>query len=127
VNVIPEPISTEAESLLKRMLSRESVLTLLTVVVEGGFERGTIGQCVASIVALAPNRRAILASIALDSDMQESTRYWALLLLILYEQRRDREYCARIAEQVAPSLTGEDHQECARGLLETLRTPGHFV
>lgn len=126
-NVIPEPISSEAESMLKRMLSRESFLTLLSVVMEGGFERGTIGQCVASIVVLAPNRRAFLASIALDSEVPEPTRYWALLLLILYEQRRDREYCTRIAEKVAPSFTGEDHQECARGLLETLRTHGQFV
>lgn len=126
-NVIPEPISTEAESLLKQTLSRESVLTLLSVVEEGGFERGTIGQCVASIVALAPNRRSFLASIALDSEVQESTRYWALLLLILYEQRRDREYCSRIAKKVAPYFTGDDHQECARGLLETLRTPGQFI
>jgi hypothetical protein len=126
-NVIPEPIRSEAESLLKRTLSRESVLTLLSVVVEGGFERGTIGQCVASIVVLALNRRALLSSIALDADVQEHTRYWALLLLILYEQRRDRGYCTRIAEKVAPSFTGDDHQECARGLLETLRTPGQFV
>jgi hypothetical protein len=36
--------------------------------------------------------------------LQELTRYWALVLLILYEQRRDREYCARIAEkQRSPS------------------------
>ena len=126
-NVIPEPISSEAESLLKRTLSRESVLTLLSAVVEGGFERGTIGQCVASIVALAPNRKPFLASIALDAEVEETTRYWALLLLILYEQRRDREYCTSIAEKVAPSFTGDDHQECARGLLETMRTPGQFL
>jgi hypothetical protein len=126
-NVIPDPISSKAESLLNRMLSRDSVLTLLSVVEEGGFERGTIGQCVASIVALAPNRRSDLASIAQDSDVQESTRYWALLLLILHEQHRDREYCTRMAEKVTPFFTGDDHQECARGLLETMRTPGHFV
>jgi len=126
-NVIPKPISSEAGSLLKQMLSRESVLTLLSVIVEGGFERGTIGQCVASIIDLAPNRRAFLASIALDSEVPEGTRYWALLLLILYEQRRDREYCTRIAEKVTPSFTGEDHQECARGLLVTLKTPGRYV
>ena len=126
-NVIPETTSSEAELLLIRMLSRESVLTILSVVVEGGFERGTIGQCVASIVNLAPNRHILLASIALDSEVPEVTRYWAMLLLILYEQRRDREYCIQIAEKVAPSITGEDLQECAGGLLETLRTPGQFV
>ncbi len=126
-NVIDESTSREVALMLKRMLSRESVLTLLSVVVEGGFERGTIGQCVASIVDLAPNRRDILASITLDSEVPEAPRYWAMLLLILYEQRRDREYCTRIAEQVAPSFTGEDHRECALGLLETLRTHGHFV
>ena len=109
------------------MLSRESILTLLSVVEEGGFERGTIGQCVASIVAVAPDRRDFLASIALDAEVQEPTRYWALLLLILYEQRRDREYCARIAEKAAQSFTCGDHQGCTRGLLETVRTPGQFV
>jgi len=69
----------------------------------------------------------ILASIALNSEVQEPTCYWALLLLILYEQHRDREYCTRIAEKMAPSFTGNDHQECAPGLLETLRTPGQLV
>lgn len=57
--------------------------------------------------------------------LQELTRYWALLLLILYEQ--DREYCARIAEKAAQSFTCGDHQECTCGLLETVRTPGQFV
>lgn len=126
-NIIPEAISNEAETMLKRMLSRESVLTLLSVVVEGGFERGTIGQCVASIVALAPNRREFLTSIALDSGVQESMRYWALLLLILLEQRRDREYCTSIAEKAAPFFTGDDYKDCAQSLLETLRRPGQFV
>jgi len=57
----------------------------------------------------------------------ETTRYWALLLLILLEQRRNREYCVTITEKTAPSFTGEDHQECVRGLLETLKLPGQFV
>lgn len=126
-NLIPETINNQAELLLKRMLSRESVLTLLSVVEEGGFERGTIGQCVAPIVALAPDRRLFLSSIALDSGLQEALRYWALLLLILFEQRRDRKYCITIAQKAAASFTGEDHQECARGLLETLKVHGQFV
>ena len=126
-NVVPEPVSGYAESLLRQMLSRESTLTLLSVVEEEGFERGTIGQCVASIVALAPDRRAFLASISLDTEVQESTRYWALLLLILFEQRRDREYCTKIADKASQSFTCDVQLECARGLLETLRTPGQIV
>lgn len=127
-NVISEAITREAESLLKRMLSRDSVLTLLSAVEEGeGFERGTIGQCVAAIVALSSGRRAFLGSIALDTAVPEAVRYWALLLLILFEQYRDREYCITIAEKTLSSLNGEDHQECAGGLLENLKTPGRFV
>jgi hypothetical protein len=57
----------------------------------------------------------------------EETRYWALLLLILFGQRRDREYCTAIAEKAVLAFTGEDLQECARGLLETLKTPGQLV
>ena len=126
-NVIPETTSSEAESLLKRMLSRESVLTLLSVVVEGGFERGMIGQCVDAIVCIAPNRRQSLESIALDGCVPQDIRYWALLLLVLYEQRHDRDYCITTTEKAVAGITDEDHQERLRGLLETLKTPGRFV
>ena len=126
-NTLPEPISNEAESLLKRTLTRDSVLTLLGAIDDGGIERGTVGQCVASILDLAPDRRASLDSIALDVSVPEDVRHWALLMLIDYEQRRHRDYCITITEKAAPSFTDEDHQERLRGLLETLKTPGHFV
>jgi hypothetical protein len=126
-NTIPEAISNAAELFLKRALTGDTVLTLLGAIDQGGVERGTIGQCVASIVDLAQDRRASLEAIALDVMVPEDVRYWALLLLIIYEQRLHRGYCISVAEKAAPSFTDEDHQERLRGLLETLKTPGLLV
>jgi|SRR5665213_1023172 len=126
-NTIPEPVSTKAESLLKTMLSRDLVLTLLGAIDDGGFERGSIGRFVDAVVALAPNRRRSLESIVLDADVPEHTRYWALLLLILYEQHRQRDYCITIAENAAARFDDDDNKERIRGLIEVLKTPGRFV
>jgi hypothetical protein len=126
-NTIPESVSSEAESLLKRMLSRDLILTLLGAIDEGGFERGRIGQCVDAVVALAPKRRASLESIVLDADVPENTRYWALLLLILYEQHRERDYCVTITESAVQGFSDDDNKERLRGLIEILKTPGRFV
>jgi hypothetical protein len=127
-NTIPERVCKDAEALLRRMLSRDSVVTLLAAIGnQGGFERGTIGQCIQAIIGLAPNHRASLESIIFDATVSQDVRYWALLRQILNEQHRDRPYCISITEKASPLFRDEDHQECVRGLLVTLKTPGRFV
>jgi hypothetical protein len=127
-NTIPERVCKDAEAFLRRMLSRDSIVTFLAAIGnQGGFERGTIGQCVQAIISLAPNHRASLESIIFDATVSQDVRYWALLRQILNEQHRDRPYCITITEKASSLFTDEDHQECVRGLLETLRTPGRLV
>lgn len=127
-NTIPDPTTNEAASLLRRLLSRDSIVTLLSAIgKEGGFERGTIGQCVDAIIGLAPNRRASLESIIFETTIREDIRYWALLRQILSEQHRDRSYCIAIAEKASLHFSDEAHQECISGLIQTLRMPDTSV
>jgi len=124
-NIISEPVRKQAELLLKRMLSRDLVLTLVSAIEdEGGIGRGTIGQCVHSIVALTPNRRTSLESIILDGSVPERLRYWVLILLVEYEQYRDVGYCIAITRRVAGSFS-EDDQDRLSGLEEALRKHGY--
>jgi hypothetical protein len=126
-NTIPESVCAEAELVLKRMLSRDSILTLLGAIDDGGIERGTIGQCVDAIVHLAPHRRECLESIIFDANVPADLRYWALLLQIIYEQNRDHSYCVAITEKASSYFTDEEYQERVRSILETLKTPGFRV
>jgi hypothetical protein len=124
-NIISEAVTREVEVILRRMLLRDSVLTIVSVIDGGGgIGRGTIGQCVRSIVALAPDRRQSLESIAFDPNVEQKSRYWALILLVAYEQRRHFDYTIGILEKALGVFSDDEDQECLHGLYEGLKKDG---
>lgn len=123
-SIISESVCKEAEALLKRLLTRDTVLTLVSSIgSEGGIERGSIGQCVDAIVALAPQKRTLFESIISDRTIQETERYWVVLLLIANKQRRHADYCIEVLNRALPYFSDEN-QEMLRGLRDTLREHG---
>jgi len=120
-NIISEPVREEAELLLKRTLSRDLILTLVGAIEpEGGIGRGTIGQCVHAIIALAPDRRSSLEAIVFDTTIVQELRYWALILLVEYEQYRQVDYSIAVIEK-AIGFFSDDDQELLRGLHTMLK------
>jgi hypothetical protein len=124
-NIISEPARKNAELRLKQMLSHDLVLTLVsTIENEAGIGRGTIGQCVHAIVALASDRRSLLEPIVFDTGVPEDLRYWVLILLVEFEQYRHVEYALGVIQK-AIGLFSADDQERLRWLHEMLKKDGH--
>lgn len=125
-NIITEDTRRKAEEMMRRYLSRESVISLLTIVdPETGFERGSIGQCVLPIVQLAPDVGAVLRSIILDRGLAENLRFWAVLLLINFEQHNNLKEVISIIKAAKPDMAESSEQ--VAGLLESLKRGDHIL
>jgi hypothetical protein len=125
-NIITEDTRRKAEEMMRRYLSRESVISLLTIVdPETGFERGSIGQCVLPIVQLAPDVGTVLRSIILDRELAENLRFWAVLLLINFEQHNNLKEVISIIKAAKPDMAESSEQ--VAGLLESLKRGDHIL
>ena len=110
-NIIADATSEVAENLFRERITRDDVLVLLSVVDEVGFARGSIGQCVYSIIGIVADRYSILESIITDPTVPQGTRFWALLLLSDWLQHRDHDRCGRIITDASKTFTGDDAME----------------
>jgi len=91
-NIIETDVSEAVLAFMKQALGKEEVIALLeSIDVENGFSRGSIGQCVHSIIDVATRRTELLSSIALDPNIDEQIRFWAVHLLIFETQRISKE------------------------------------
>jgi hypothetical protein len=120
-NIIPEPACAEAMSILRRFLSRDGVISLLGAVDASGIGRGTVGQCVCAVVLVVPHRAQLLESIIFDPGLSEDLRFWAVLMLIYTEQRRDIDHLMRTLDATKAVFQDENLERIA-GLSHDLKT-----
>ncbi|MFK7602120.1 DUF4365 domain-containing protein [Deinococcus sp. SM5_A1] len=87
-NIIEENIRMRAQALLYKSLNEERVVTLLGAVGDSGFERGSIGQAIFTIIFIIwPEDRAkILSSIAYNQKIDTEIRNNAFYLYIYDSQ-----------------------------------------
>lgn len=116
--------STLDESLRRRLYPRyaelgyEDVLKLLMFVGEEGFQRGSLGQGVDTIVSLVANKISILADIAESADLDVDTRMSALILLTHYSSEAADALLQRM------STSSSELSEIASQLKEEIQTYG---
>lgn len=124
-NIINEETSRAGIDLLKRSIKRDSMVALLDAIPEGeGFGRGTLGQCVYSIIIKIPKAETMLESIVSDATLDQVLRYWGLLILIDLGQGTDRTSIIAFIERVQGTFT-EDIQDMVVSWIEELRTNPH--
>lgn len=91
-NVIEANVTKAVLAFMKKVLGKEEIVALLeSIDLENGISRGSIGQCVHSIIDVAERRTELLSSVAFDQNLPEQIRYWAILLLIFETQRISKE------------------------------------
>jgi len=119
-NIVSEVTRKSVLDFFSKSLSRDDILTLIGAIdSETGIDRGTIGQCVDSIIRTIPARLPILESIAHDLSVDSMARFWATLLYIEYRQGASPEECITLLEKVIPSAE-QDDQERFKGIREML-------
>lgn len=82
-------ITEEIKGYVKKQMgqfNKSEILKLLSFIDENGTQRGSIGQCVTSIVNVVENRRQILEEISLDCDIDFDLRTYAIWLFIENEK-----------------------------------------
>jgi hypothetical protein len=91
-NLIKAEVTSAVLAFMKQALEKEEFVTLLeSVDEENGFSRGSIGQCVHSIIDVAERKIELLSSVAFDPNIPEQIRFWAVQLLIFETQRISKE------------------------------------
>src|SRR5690606_20810450 len=61
-NILPEEVRQFALAFMRERFGRLEVLTMLTAIGDDGIQRGSLGQCVHSLVDVVPDVESILES-----------------------------------------------------------------
>lgn len=130
-NRISEEVNQKALAFLTERFGRVEVLSMLEIVTDGGgFTRGAIGQDVLAVIVHVKDIEKILETITFDGEVHEDARYWALLLLIYFEQEDDPQlgkcfdYIARF--QKLNKGSDSDIPYMVEGVKEELKRSGMF-
>lgn len=124
-NIIEEATRKEAMALLRRLPTRDDVLAMITAIDENGIDRGQIGQCVHSIVEVVGGNVEMLTSLAADESVDEGSRYWAFLLMVIVLQQRDLPRTIALIERLKDNMP-DDHSVEVQQIYETLKESGYI-
>lgn len=121
-----------ALEILRDRFGRAEVICMLEILTDGGgFGRGAIGASVEAIVSQVRDRDEVLRSVALDSNMEEEVRYWALLLLVTYLDSRTSTVkdCLSLIDKYQDQFPGEDSdiRDMVWGIREEIVQQGRFT
>lgn len=130
-NIINDETRNAALALLEETFGEDEILTMLEIVTDGGgFARGAIGQSVLAIIERLNRKNAILRSIFSDSNIQEDTRYWSIVLLAHFSYyKNDSEAgmeCLSLIKANYDSFSDEDLRYMLEGVSEELQSENGF-
>lgn len=124
-NIINDTVRTYAKQLIQNMFKKNEVTRLLSVVDENGFGRGTIGQCVESIISIIPDKTEILKEITFDYTIDEDKRIEALILLLYYISE-NKTICEEILNEYLHKNPHSIHKEIVYLFIEQLNEYGEI-
>ena len=123
-NIVEEITRKRAMGLMRRLITRDDILAMITSIDENGIDRGQIGQCVHSIVEAVDDHVAKLVSIAGDKSVDDDYRYWAFVLIVVVLQLIDIDRTVELCDQLRPHMP-EDRDHEIKFLCENLREHGY--
>ncbi len=123
-NLIDEGVRTAALELMRERFDRRDALTLLSVIDDAGIDRGTIGQCVHTLVDTIGDAPGIMESIAIDPTQNERVRHSAILFGASAAQAQSRDAALALLDRVEPAVRGEDFADAVSWLQHDLREHG---
>lgn len=106
-NILLEPVRTSVLDFMRERLDRRDALTLLSAIDDMGIDRGTIGQCVHSIVDVMRDADVVMESIAVDCLEGERIRHSAILFAAFAAQFRSAPLAMDMLDRIAKTVDGD--------------------
>jgi hypothetical protein len=120
-NWVKPEVSQAVRAFIRTAIGRDEIITLLECVDENGFQRGSIGQGVWSLITVANRCIEILRSIVPDRRIVEEVRFSALWLLSFEMQGESPARALAVLAEFAPEFPDEMHREMLAGMATALR------
>ncbi|TCL63321.1 uncharacterized protein DUF4365 [Hydrogenispora ethanolica] len=120
-NIIDENTRTYAQEVMADSFGEAEITKLLSAIDENGIQRGTLGQCVHSIIDICPNKTTFLEKISFNKTISEEIRIHAFYLCIYYIQFKDLERAKVIAKEYLAQNNHSDYYDIIKEIIETLK------
>lgn len=125
-NDINDATRLSARMFMEVSFGRDEVIKLLSVVDEDGFERGTIGQSIHSIVNIVRNIVPMLHEIAFDEEVLENVRYSAIWLFVYYAQEFSIQDCLSAIRQFREKISDSNRRTVLAEIEQLLSEQGYL-
>lgn len=107
-NIIDEHVRRIARNFMKERFDRRDAMTLLSVIDDAGIDRGTIGQCVHTLVDTMAATCEVMESIAKDTSQTERIRHSALLFAVSAAQSKSAAIALEVLSRIRISIDDEE-------------------
>jgi len=123
-NIIDESLCQRVRVLMRERFDREDALAMLSAIDDAGIGRGTMGQCVHTLVDTMANPAAVMESIAVDVSQTERVRHSAILFTASAAQSISVEVALAALGRIAPNIQDSEMLDVVRWLEGDLRQYG---
>jgi hypothetical protein len=123
-NLIDEHVRRSALRFMRERFDRRDAITMLAAIDEIGIERGTIGQCVHTLIDTMADTSLVMESIAIDGSHDELIRYSAILFAVAAAQSRSRDDAVIVLDRISSHVREEELAGLVSWLREQLQQFG---
>jgi hypothetical protein len=123
-NIVDENTRKAVLAFMRERLDRRDAVTLLSAIDDAGIDRGTLGQCVHTIVDRMAETAAVMESIATDDTLDERTRHAAILFGTSAAQRTSSSHAIQLLDRLACSVRDGDLLDVIAWLKSDVSTYG---
>lgn len=123
-NLIDEQVRRSGLLFMGERFDRRDALTMLSTIDDAGIQRGTIGQCVHTLVDTIADREETMESIAIDKGQCERIRHSAILFAVDAAQSRSVEHAIGLLDRIAQAIHEEDLADVVSWLKHELLKSG---
>ncbi len=103
-NIIDEHVRRFALHFMKERFDRRDAVTLLSVIDDAGVDRGTIGQCVHTLVDTMAATYEVMESIAKDDTQTERIRHSSILFAVSSAQSKSAATALEVLSRIRASI-----------------------
>ena len=124
-NTIDEVVRHRALLIMKERFDRRDALTMLSVIDDAGIDRGTIGQCVHTLIDTMVDTASVMESIATDASQDDRTRHSAILFAVSATQSISAQTSLAVLDRIRPSVKDDELNDVIDWLEGDIRQYGY--
>lgn len=123
-NIIDEQVRRAVLAFMRERFDRRDALSMLAAIDDAGIDRGTIGQCVHSLVDTMADTAAVMESIAVDQGQDDRTRHSAMLFAVSAAQSASADNALGVLDRIAPTIADSELMDALLWLKEDVTKYG---